>query len=201
MSKIKRKGDSMLRDTLAIFLITVVAGALLGGVYKLTKNPIEKATQDAKNKSYQLVMADAKTFEENADLTKKLEAAKTEGCELNEIVAAKAADGTVVGYAVLVTSKEGYGGDIQFSIGVGVDGEVKGVEIISMSETAGLGAKCVEDEFKGQYKGVKGDKVELVKGDKSADNQISAISGATITSTAVTKAVNEVLAFVGGLEG
>lgn len=199
--KIKRKGDSMLRDTLAIFVITLVAGLLLGGVYKVTKTPIEKAVLDAKNASYKLVMPDADTFEQKDELTKKMKAAKVSGCEMNEIVEAKGTDGSELGYAVLVTSKEGYGGDIQFSIGIDKEGTITGVEVISMSETAGLGAKCTEDEFKSQFKGIKGDKVKLVKGEKSADDEISAISGATITSTAITNAVNEVLAFINGLEG
>ena len=201
MSKEVKKGDSMFRDTLSLFLITVIAGLLLGGVYKLTKAPIDQATLEAKKESYRVVMPDAKDFEEQKELTKKLEAAKVEGCELNEIVVAKAEDGTDVGYAVLVTSKEGYGGDIQFSIGIDAEGTVQGVEIISMSETAGLGAKCTEDEFKGQYKGIQSEQLEVVKGEKSADNQISAISGATITSNAITNAVNQVLAFVNGLKG
>ena len=197
MSKhIKRKGDSMVRDTLIIFAITIVAGLLLGGVFSLTKAPIEKASQDAKNESYQLVMPEAKTFEEDGNLTKSMKQAKLDGCVFNEIVRAKDEAGNAAGYAILVTSKEGYGGDIQFSLGVSTDGVLQGVEIISMSETAGLGARCTEDEFKNQFKGISAGEVKLVKGDKSGDDQISAISGATITSTAITKAVNQALAFI-----
>ena len=200
-NKIKRKGDSILRDTLAIFAITLVAGLLLGGVYMLTKTPIEKAVQEAKTASYKLVMPEAESFGTSEELSAKLKAAKTAGCEFDEIVVAKAKDGSEMGYAVLVTSKEGYGGDIQFSIGVDKEGTITGVEVISMSETAGLGAKCTEDEFKGQFKGIKGNEVKLVKGEAGGENEISAISGATITSTAITKAANEVLRFINGLKG
>ncbi|MBP3702842.1 MAG: RnfABCDGE type electron transport complex subunit G [Lachnospiraceae bacterium] len=200
-NKIKRKGDSILRDTLAIFAITLVAGLLLGGVYMLTKEPIEKAVLEAKTASYKIVMPEAGSFDTSEELSAKLKAAKTDGCEFNEIVVAKAEDGSEMGYAVLVTSKEGYGGDIQFSIGVDKEGTITGVEVISMSETAGLGAKCTEDEFKGQFKGIKGNEVKLVKGEAGGENEISAISGATITSTAITKAANEVLRFISGLKG
>lgn len=195
-----KKGDSIIRDTLALFAITLVAGLLLGAVYKVTKSPIEQANLEAKKKSYSQVMSEAKDFSEDSDLTAKLKAYKGEGCELNEIVVAKNDGGEAIGYAVLVTSKEGYGGDIKFSLGVDMEGKITGLEILSMSETAGLGARCTEDEFKGQYKGKAGE-VNLVKGDAAADNDVSAISGATITSTAVTKAVNNVLAFLSSVKG
>ena len=128
-NKIKRKGDSILRDTLAIFAITLVAGLLLGGVYMLTKEPIEKAVLEAKTASYKIVMPEAGSFDTSEELSAKLKAAKTDGCEFNEIVVAKAEDGSEMGYAVLVTSKEGYGGDIQFSIGVDKEGTITGVEV------------------------------------------------------------------------
>ena len=60
-----------------------------------------------------------------------------------------------------------------------------------MSETAGLGAKAKDEAFNGQYDGKKTDKpLEVAKGSASGDNQILAISGATISSTAVTNGVN-----------
>ena len=48
------------------------------------------------------------------------------------------------------TSSEGYGGDIQISVGIGNDGVVEGVEILSISETAGLGMKATEAKFRDQ---------------------------------------------------
>ena len=196
----KKKG-TIIHDAVALFLITLVAGLLLGLAYQVTKNPIEDAQIQAKKDSYKKVMTEASDFADQPKLTQKLKAAQTEGCELNEIVVAKDGAGKEIGYAVLVTSKEGYGGDIQFSMGVDSKGTIKGVEIISMSETAGLGARCTEDKFKGQYKGIQSDSVELVKGAKSKKNQVSAISGATITSKAVTRAVNQVLKFIKTVEG
>ena len=66
--------------------------------------------------------------------------------------------------------------------------------MLSNSETAGLGAKCTEEEFAGQFAGKSANGIEYVKGGgASADNQIDAISGATITTNAVTEGVNAVL--------
>lgn len=52
-----------------------------------------------------------------------------------------------------ITSHEGYGGDINFSMGVSMDGTVTGVEMLSLSETAGLGMRAKDEEFKGQFAG------------------------------------------------
>ena len=196
----KKKG-TILHDAIAIFAITLVAGILLGLVYEVTKQPISDAQLKAKKESYKKVMSEASDFVEEKELSDKLKKASPDGSVFNEIVVAKDETGKAMGYAVLVTSKEGYGGEIQFSIGLDTKGTITGVEIISMSETAGLGARCTEDKFKGQYKGIQSESVELVKGDAQKDNQVSAISGATITSKAVTHAVNEVLKFMKTIEG
>ena len=200
MSKIKRKGDNFVRDALILCGITVVAGLLLALAYNITKKPIEEAKNKTEQLSYQAVLPEGKTFEEEEALNEKLEAFTPEGSEIERVRVAKDAKGEEAGYVFLVTSKEGYGGSIQFSMGVKMDGTIGGIEIIEMSETAGLGAKCVEDEFKSQYQGKSGE-VSLVKGEASNENEVSAISGATITSKAITNAVNQVLKFVAGLEG
>ena len=62
-----------------------------------------------------------------------------------------------------------------------------------MSETPGLGAKANESEFKSQFKDKSASKLSLVKGKISSENEVSAISGATITSSAVTNGVNSAI--------
>ena len=74
--------------------------------------------------------------------------------------------------------------------------------MLEASETAGLGAKCKEPEFQAQFdasKGKHGPNMEVVKGGGATETQIDAISGATITSKAITKAVNAGLSFVAEL--
>lgn len=91
---------------------------------------------------------------------------------------------------VFVTSPKGYGGEIQVTVGVNLEGKITGVKIGDNKETPGLGTKAAEPGFTGQYANRKaGLKFSVVKKKPSADNEVQAISGATITSKAVTSAV------------
>ena len=92
------------------------------------------------------------------------------------------------------TDKEGYGGDIQITVGITSDGTVNGISILSISETAGLGMKAKEPAFYEQYQGKQAEKFAVSK-DGGEGEPIDAISGATITSRAVTGAVNVALAY------
>ena len=65
----------------------------------------------------------------------------------------------------------------------------------TLPETAGLGQKATLPEFYEQFKG-KGTKLSVKKGGGAGENEIDAISGATITSTAVTNVVNAATEFV-----
>ena len=98
------------------------------------------------------------------------------------------------GYVVTVTDKEGYGGDIQITVGVTKDGTVSGVSILSISETAGLGMRATEAQFQEQYVGKNTDKFYVSK-DGGEGEPIDAISGATITSRAFTGAVNTAIGY------
>lgn len=109
---------------------------------------------------------------------------------IDGMVSARDKDGNLAGYVFNVTSKNGYGGDISFSVGLNTGGSVTGISILSIGETPGLGMKAKEDTFLNQYIDKNG--VCIVNKDNSAgkDNQIDAISGATITSRAMTDGVN-----------
>ena len=107
------------------------------------------------------------------------------------------ADGKTVGYCVKV-SPLGYGGEISMMVGVGVDGKVSGVKIVDMSETPGLGARAKEPSFINAYSGKK-DGIKVIKSGIPEDDEVSAISGATITSKAVTEGVNSALSAVSSL--
>ena len=98
--------------------------------------------------------------------------------------------GQMLGYVLTVTDSEGYGGDIQLSMGVRMDGTLNGISILSISETAGLGMNANTDAFKGQFADKNVEQFTYTKNGASADNEIDAISGATITTNAVTNGVN-----------
>ena len=98
------------------------------------------------------------------------------------------------GYVITTTDKDGFGGNIQITVGIKKDGTINGVSILSISETAGLGMKATEPSFYNQYVNKQADKFVVSK-DGGDGEQIDALSGATITSRAVTGAVNAALGY------
>ena len=188
----------IIKNTLILTAITLVAGILLGLVYEITKEPIALAKEAAKKEAYQQVMADADSFE-NIELVDKAmqqvkDTAESSGCTINEVVCAKA-NGETIGFVVTTTTSEGYGGDIQISVGILTDGTVNGVAILSIGETAGLGMKATDEAFYGQYAGKNVEFFKVSKTGASAENEIDALSGATITSNAMTNAVNSAVVY------
>ena len=192
---------SLVSDCIKLFIITIVAGLALGFVYNVTKEPIAKQEELAKQEAYQAVFADAAAFAdvdyEDSDIQAVCDKNGLTGITMNEIMAAKDASGNQIGYVFNVTTYEGYGGDIQLAVGVQTDGTLNGYDTLSIGETAGLGMNATTDAFKNQYKGIKAKQLTVVKDGtgSQSDEKIDAISGATITSRAVTSAVNACLAY------
>lgn len=190
------KKSTIIKDAAALFVITLVAGLLLGLVNQVTKEPIAASELAAKNAAYRKVFSEGKTFEEEEVLAKKLETVSFSGAEITEVLSAKDENGSTIGYVMSLIAKEGYGGDISFAIGVKPDGVMTGLSVLSHSETAGLGANCTKEEFQTQFIGLEGPKIQYSKTGKSSGNEFDAISGATITSKALTVAVNAGLSFL-----
>lgn len=195
------KGGFM-KDALILFAITLVAGACLGGAYEITRGPIEAAELAAKEDAFRTVLADAGSFQLD-DYSAALDKANADvpglgfgNVQVDECATGVDGSGTPMGYVVTATSKDGFGGSITISVGVTTQGEVKGIEFLSISETAGLGMNATTPEWKGQFADKTVDSFSVTKSGASADNEIDAISGATITSNAVTGAVNTALYFV-----
>lgn len=102
-------------------------------------------------------------------------------------------DGETVGF-IFKTAEKGYGGDVSVMTAVNPDGTVKSVAILDVSnETPGLGQNAAKESFYTQYEGKKSGISLLKNGADSAKNEVNAVTGATITSTAVNKAVNTAL--------
>ena len=199
--KIKRKGDSFVRDALILCGITVILALCLAFVYNMTKNPINDAAEEGKKVAYKNVFSsyDDIDIENDAALTKAIEGytPADEGAKITEGVIVKDKSGNDIGKAFIASAK-GYGGDVTVSVGIDNEGVITGIDIVSMNETAGLGANCTSEEFKSQYIGKSGE-LEVTKSGAPGDSEINALSGATITSKAVTSAVNTCTEFVEGL--
>jgi Na+-translocating ferredoxin:NAD+ oxidoreductase subunit G len=196
---------NIIKDTFILTMITLIAGLGLGFVYEITKEPIAQQEELAKQEAYQAVFADADSFEAvseaDSDLQNYLLENGFEAQTINEVMEAKDESENSLGYVFNLTTSEGYGGDITFSMGVREDGTLNGIEILSISETAGLGMNADTEEFKAQFQDKLVEGFTVTKTGSSADDEIDALSGATITSNAMTEGVNAGLAAFQYLKG
>ena len=184
--------NKIIKNTLILAAITVVSGLVLGAAYEVTKGPIAQTQAKQKQEACQAVYPEADSFEAmDVDQKAAKEAIKKMGTNatVDEVYSA-VMDGSEAGYVITVTDKDGYGGDIQFAMGIQDDGTLNGISILSIGETAGLGMRANTDAFKDQFKDKNVDKFEYTKTGATADNQIDALSGATITTNAMTNGVN-----------
>lgn len=188
----------MWKDTLILFVITLISGLALGAVYLVTKDPIAAQQEKKKANAYHAVFEDADSFEddENFDAAQarmvldQVQDADYSEEEITMIASARSESGELLGYVVTVTTHAGYGGDITFSVGIRVDGTINGVSITDISETAGLGMKA-PDELAPQFAGkTTQNRFTVTKTGATYPSEVDAISGATITSNAVTDGVN-----------
>ena len=189
---------NMIHDAGILFLITLIAGLLLGLVYEVTKEPIARQEEAAKIAAYQAVFEDAAEFT-SLDLSDKQSGADAVAGQypkavIDEVMVAKDASGSTLGYVVTATSKSAYDGSLQLSVGIRQDGTVNGISFQSLTESAGLGMEA-DTKWKNQYADKNVESFAVTKVGAVQPNEIDAISGATITSKAVTEAVNASLLY------
>lgn len=200
--------NKIIKDALALTLITLVAGVALGGVYEITKDPIARQEAQAKAEAYEQVFTDAAAFEEVKmddtliqTIRDQLDQEGYKAQSIEEIMRAEDQSGETLGYAFTVVTSEGYGGDIQFSMGVQNDGTLNGISILSIGETAGLGMNADTPAFKDQFVGKQVEQLQYTKKGATQDDEINAISGATVTTNAMTNGVNAGLCAFRVMEG
>lgn len=164
----------ILKPTAILTAICAIVTLLLAGTNALTMGRIAANAEKKAAESRAKVLAAAEYVKLSED---------------GSVYQAVGEDGTVAGF-VITTHASGYGGDIEVMTGINTSGEITGVNILSMEETPGLGARAKEDAFLRQYGGLASSTLAVNKD----GGEIDALSGATITSRAVTKAVNEAVA-------
>ena len=186
--------NKILKNTLILTMITLIAGLALGVVYEITKDPIAQVQEKSKKEAWQAVFpeADLNDFEET-EVDQKAADQAIADMGVNATIDEVCTVGDQ-GYVITTTDKDGFGGSIQITVGITTDGTVNGVSILSISETAGLGMKATEPAFYGQYEGKQAEKFVVSK-DGGDGEPIDALSGATITSREVTGAVNAALGY------
>ncbi len=190
----------IVHDALILTAFTLVLGFVLGLVYEITKEPIAAADAATAQAAYKEVFQDADSFDKDAALSLMEENGFND--EIKDVQTAKGSDGSTLGYVITVLAKDGSQANITFSVGIANDGTVNGYSITSIAETPGLGDKAKNEEFYGQFQGKQTERFEVVKQAPASDSEIESISGATITSKAVTNGVNaSITYFKNVLEG
>lgn len=162
--------------------IALVTALLLAVTNELTAGTIALRQQEAKNAAMTEVLP-----------AEKYNRLKSEPDDYEIYAAFNGYD--LAGYTVSL-SEAGYGGNINMMIGITEDGKVSGISIIEMSETPGLGDNAKNPEFRDMFKGLEKQDVALT----SAGGKVQALSGATVTSKAVTAGVKRALEIAGGFE-
>ena len=194
----------MLKEALILTVITLISGLLLGFVHELTKEPIRVQKELAVQNACKAVFSNEAnvTFQKvdeapspvlEADLAKL-------GVSIGAVFNALGTNGEPLGKVIEVTSSEGYGGNIVLYVGVTRDGVLNDVSIFSISETPGLGMRA-EEVLVPQLHQKAVTEIVYTKNGATQENEIDAISGATITTKAVTNAVNGALRMAQELGG
>lgn len=163
--------------TLCLFAVCIVSSALLAAVYALTKAPIEAAD---KAKTAGAIARVVPEFEGEPVLS----TVEMGGKEYTYYTVSKA--GKPVGYAIM-SSAVGFSGPVSLMVGITSDRVIFSTSVLSQAETPGLGAKCVEPAFAGQFTNLDPAVKKLAV--KKDGGDIDAITASTITSRAYTKAV------------
>lgn len=186
LDKIKaffKANSEIITPTAVLAIICVVVTLALSSTNLLTASRIEALAVETQNKAMaKLIEADEYT----------LQTAVLADEEIEYNTAIK--DGETVGL-IFVTEANGYGGAVSVMTAVNMDGSVAAIEILDASnETPGLGQNVTKESFYTQFNGLKND-IAVIKGGtaNAENNEINAVTGATISSKAVTAAVNQAL--------
>lgn len=175
---IKKNREDIIKPVGVLLAICIIIPLALSITNKVTVKKIAEL-EAANSKKNMQSLIDADNFEE---------------CENGEITYHAAIKGGETAAYIFTESSKGYGGDVSVMTAIKPDGTVAGVAILDVSgETPGLGQNAAKESFFSQYIGLKKGVSVLKNGANAENNEVDAVTGATITSTAVTRAVNKAL--------
>ena len=174
-----KKESTLTNMLIALMVITIVSGGVLGFIYGLTKPAIDKVEE---NKNIKAI---------NEVLKTDVAIATTEAKVIEDLTynLAYDANGNFIGAAVKTYSMNGFGGKIELMVGMLANGVINKVSVLSQAETPGLGANMVNDKFKGQFDGK--DPKNFILKVKKDGGDVDAITAATISSRAVSEAIQK----------
>ena len=181
---LKNNKNDIFKPIIVLLAICIVIPLALSLTNEFTSERIEKLAEETEKETMNGLIEDAEFRAGALDIIDVAE-------PFDYYTAIK--DGKTVGY-IFTTSAKGYGGDVSVMTAVGTDGKIIAVSILdATTETPGLGQNVTKEGFYSQYKD-KTEGVAVVK-NSAKDNEINAVTGATISSKAVTAAVNDALEY------
>lgn len=167
------ENNSIFKIGINLTIACLLSGIIIAGTYAVTAPVAARERVNLKNQAMKELVADAENFQPIEGKTEWFAAIK---------------GGKVLAYVVPAESK-GYGGAIKMVTAISPDGKVMDYKILQANETPGLGDKAKDDKFRKQFEGKPSQQLEVVK--VPTDKNIQALTGATITSKAVTKGIKE----------
>ena len=178
------KKDTLLNMFVALFVICIVAGGVLGIVFNATKDPIAAAENAKRTAAIKNVLPEFKTLK-TVNVKSAIEDAEI------PFHLAYDADNNFIGAAVETFTNKGFSGNISLMVGILADGTVKNISVLQHAETPGLGSKMEEETFKGQFNDKNPASFNFSV--KKDGGDVDAITAATISSRAFCDAVNRAL--------
>ena len=181
----------MFQPALLLTVLCLIVTLMLAATYEITKDPIARQQQEAALMQRQEIFPDGKTFDTILLSDAQTEQMAAKDITAVEISAAKDADGKVIGY-VFVTSSRGYAGNVVATTGIDTEGKIILVRAAAADDTPGLGKRVEEKGFQAQFSNLD-TKVLTSVSAGSGTHKIDSISGATISSKAASSAVNKAM--------
>ncbi len=178
-----KKFSDVITPTAVLAIICIIVTLALSSTNLLTEGKIAALAVETQNKAMSNLI--------EADEYHELPATTSFG-DITYHAAIK--DGNTIG-CIFVTEANGYGGTISVMTAIDMDCKIIAVEILSASdETPGLGQNVTKPDWYSQFKDLQKD-ITVIKGGtaNAQNNEINAVTGATISSRAVTSAVNQAL--------
>ena len=187
-SHLRVQKNDYLRLALTLFVVAALVGTILSVVHFFTEPIVENSAEKRLNQSFLDMMGEESAMEAAVDYSQEIVLGKVH-IPIDTIYLAKDSSGNLIGYCVNV-KPVGYSGIIDMLVGLDGEGAVKDVEILSMTETSGVGTKIKTNKaFRASLIGLT-DSAKIVTHTPKPKDEVQVISGATISSTAYINGVN-----------
>ena len=180
--------NETLKLGLILFIITAVSASVLAVSNNITAPKIAEADRIKDESAKREILPDGDEFRPlDENKLKEIQSIDSNILEIYEGYSGS----DLIGYTVKAKTN-GYGGEIEFMTGISIEGKIMGIKILNHGETPGLGANAEKPYFSESFKNKSVEKELIAVKKHEGDNEVQALTSATITTTAVVSEVNVV---------